>query len=279
VGCWRGRAGQRTTLRTPVGDVSQVEVDGWVQEYYLKAPADYRVMEYIVRQTRLTPDPASLESAERQVGERGLTLVGVGRSPMQTILVDYAGLENFSYHLADGFPELFALAEALEEQLLQRCRLTATGSGRFISLLENLTAESWGVARFRQYNLSVYAKLLPIFSQAGKRVYPHYDGQLARIAGLLEETEFAGIESLTEPPEGDMMLAQARARLPGKVLWVNINVGVYTLPPHRLREWVRERVRAVAPDGRGLVFEISEALPPNWRESIPVVLDTLRALG
>ena len=31
----------------------------------------------------------------------------------------------------------------------------------------------------------------------------------------------------------------------------------------------------ISPDGRRLAFEISEDLPPNWREAIPVVLEEL----
>lgn len=276
---WRGQPARRVTLRTSQGEISQIEVNGWVQEYYLKTPADYRVMAHIVSNTRLSLDPTGFEAAERQVGDRGLTLVGVGRSPMQTILVDFAGLENFSYNFADGFPELFELAEALEAQLLERCRLTAAGPGRFISLLENFTAESWGAARFRQYHLPVYAKLLPILQASGKRVFPHFDGQVACVAPLLAETGFAGIESLTEPPEGDVSLAQARIFMPDKVFWANINVGVYSLPPAELRAWVRKRAQAAAPDGRGLAFEISEDLPSNWREAIPMVLDELRKIA
>jgi len=273
---WQGRPGRRVTLQTPVGDISQVEIDGWVQEYYLKSPADYRVMAYIVRHTRLTLDSTRFETAEREVGNRGLTLVGVGRSPMQTILVDYAGLENFAYHLTEAFTEFYTLAEVLEEQLLERCRLTATGPGRYLSLLENFSAESWGAARFRRYHLPVYARMLSILQAAGKRVFPHCDGQLACVAEMLSDTEFAGIESLTEPPEGDMTLAQARAAMPGKILWVNINVGSYSLPPEQLRHWVHDRVQIAAPDGQRLAFEISEDLPTNWREAIPVVLAALR---
>ena len=96
------------------------------------------------------------------------------------------------------------------------------------------------------------------------------------MAPPLAETGFAGLESLTEPPEGDLTLAQARAAFPDKVFWANINVGLYALSPTKLRRWVRERVQAAAPDGCGLVFEISENLPANWREAIPVVLQALR---
>ncbi|MBI2438117.1 MAG: hypothetical protein HYV36_04810 [Lentisphaerae bacterium] len=276
---WQGQPARRTTLRTPVGELRQVEVAGWVQEYFLKTPSDYRVMEFIVRHTQLTFDPTPFHTWEQRVGQHGLTLVGIGRTPMQTILVDYAGLENFSCHMADAFPELFALAEALEEQLLERCRLAATGPWRYISLLENFTAETWGAARFRRFHLPIYAKILPIFQAALMRVFPHMDGRLAGVARLLAETPFAGIESLTEPPEGDLSWAQARALLTGKVIWANINVGCYTLPPDDLRQWLRERVGAAAPDGRGLLLEISEDLPANWREAIPIVLDALQAIG
>lgn len=271
-----GQNGRRVVIHTSLGDIFQTEVNGWVQEYYLKTPADYRVMAHIVRNTRLSLDYNGFETAERQVGDRGLTLVGVGRSPMQTILVDYAGLEAFSYHLADGFSELFELRDALELRLLEICRLTAAGPGRFISLLENFTAESWGSARFRQYHLPVYAKILPIFQAVGKSVFPHCDGQLACVAPLLAETGFAGIESITEPPEGDLTLQHARDVFLKKIFWANINIGLYALPPAELRRWVLERVQSVATDGRGLAFEISEDLPPNWRDAIPVVLNALK---
>ncbi|MBI2440518.1 MAG: hypothetical protein HYV35_04010 [Lentisphaerae bacterium] len=275
----QGLPSRRTTLRAPVGEIQQVDAAGWVQEYFLKTPADYRVMEFIVRHTRLALDTSPFHAWEQRVGRRGLTLVGIGRSPLQTILVDYAGLENFSLHLAEEFPELFTLAAALEEQFLERCRLAATGPWRYISLLENFTAETWGAARFQRFHLPIYAKILPIFQAALMRVFPHMDGRLAGVAHLLAEAPFAGIESLTEPPEGDLSWAQARAQLPGKVLWANINVGCYTLPPDDLRQWLRQRVRAVAPDGCGLVLEISEDLPANWRSAIPIVLDALQASG
>lgn len=276
---WQGQSAKLTTLRTPLGEISQVSTEGWIQEYFLKTPADYRVMEFIIRHTRLAFDASGFLSWEERVGEQGLTLVGLGRSPLQTILVDYAGLENFSGHLAEAFPEFFALAEALEEQLLERCRLAAAGPWRYLSLLENFTAECWGASRFRRFHLPIYAKILSMFQAADKRVFPHCDGKLAGVALELAETTFAGIESLTEPPEGDLKWEQARDLFPGKVLWANINLGCYGLPPEDLAQLVRMRLPKAAPDGRGLVLEISEDLPLNWREVIPIVLGELQAFG
>jgi hypothetical protein len=87
------------------------------------------------------------------------------------------------------------------------------------------------------------------------------------------------IESLTPPPEGDMTLAAARAAWPDKLFWSNINLGCYELPPEALRQEIARRVQDGAPDGRRLAFEVSEATPARWRESMPVILDTLNTIS
>ena len=88
---------------------------------------------------------------------------------------------------------------------------------------------------------------------------------------------FHMIESLTEPPEGDMTYAQCRAAWPDKVFWGNINLENYYLPPDQLRqEVIAKRERA---GKRAFAFELSEDLPLNWRDSIPIVLKTLEELG
>lgn len=276
---WHGEAAQRTTLRTPVGEITQLSAHGWVQEYWLKSPTDYRVMEYIVRNTLIKTTPEKYQQDSQELGDRGINLIAAGRSPMQTILVDYAGLENFTYHLAEGFPELFSLAEALTDQLMENCRLIAAGPGDYVDLLENLTAESWGPKRFTHYHLPVYEKILPILHAGGKTVFTHMDGQLACLAELIAQTEIDGIESLTQPPEGDMTYAQARRAWADKLFLANINVSKYDLPPAALQQAVRQMAQDASPDGRLLVFEISEDLPQRWRQSIPVILDVLADLG
>lgn len=49
--------------------------------------------------------------------------------------------------------------------------------------------------------------------------------------------------------------------------------GAKRIPP--LRRKVIEHIRQASPDERNLAFEISEECLANWRESIPVVLETL----
>ena len=48
------------------------------------------------------------------------------------------------------------------------------------------------------------------------------------------------IESLTEPPEGDMTYDQCRAAWPDKVFWGKVNVGLYYRPENELRQAIMD---------------------------------------
>ena len=112
---------------------------------------------------------------------------------------------------------------------------------------------------------------------ADKRVMVHYDGALNVIADRIAAAPFHMIESLTEPPEGDMTYDLCRAAWPDKVFWANINVDLYAQPEDILRQAVIDKRQRAGK--KALAFEISEDLPANWQETIPVVLDTLKDLG
>lgn len=61
------------------------------------------------------------------------------------------------------------------------------------------------------------------------------DGNLKCLAELLNQTGIDGIESITQPPEGDMTYGEARKAMFGKMFWTNINVSDYGLHPEELR--------------------------------------------
>lgn len=270
-----GKTIRRTTMRTPVGEIYETHRDGWHNKYFLETAEDYRVMTYIIRHTEIVPAYDDFLAMDAKIGPYGIPLTFVGRTPLQVILVDYAGLENFALHLFDLEAEVRALYEALLTNFRRGVELTAAGPGRFVSVLENFTAESLGPKRYQEFLLPVYQELFPILQSAGKIVGTHYDGQLASCQHLIAAAPIDLIESFTPPPEGDMTLSEAREVWPDKLLWSNINVDCYYLPPQQLRDLVLARVAEAAPDGRKLAFEVSEQYPDNWPESLPVVLDAL----
>ena len=261
---------------TPKGTIRQVHKDGWCIEHWLKTPQDYSIMTWITENTELVPQYELFEQGREMVGDWGVAVVLGSRTPAMTINVDWAGTEQFCMDIAMEIPELFELYEARKKLFVLETQLLAEGPGRFVKWLENLTIGMLGPQRYTDLLVSIYQQCVPILEAADKRIMVHYDGALSVIVDEIAKAPFHMIESLTEPPEGDMTYDQARKAWPDKVFWANINVDLYYEPEQVLRQAVVDKRQRAGK--KALAFEISEDLPTNWRESVPVVLDTLEEL-
>lgn len=269
-------------IATPVGELRQTWQNGWHSGYLLKSREDYQVMTWIARNTVVNPAPGGYERCLAQVRElmgewheSAVVHSSIGRTPLQTILVDYAGLENFAYHLCDIPDAVEELYGAMRPAFKRRVECAAGGPRQYVSSLENFTAESLGPALYGKYLLPVYEECFPILHSAGKIVGTHYDGRTASCKELIASAPIDLIESLTEPTEGDQTLAEARAAWPDKRFWSNIRIGDYQLPAEDLTEQVHRMIEEGSVDGRLLAFEVSEQYPANWYDSMPVVLDAI----
>jgi len=270
-----GRQMRRQVRRTPVGEVHAVWQNGWDQKFFLATPEDYRVMTYIVEHTEFTPCYEAYNAKVASLPPWGIAIPELWRTPLQQILVDFAGLENFCVHLIEYEEEVRKLYAALLKNFRRIVEIVAAGPGRYLSNLENFTADTLGPRRYQEFLLPVYDEFFPQLHAAGKLIGCHYDGRLSSCRRHIAGSPIDLIESLTPPPEGDLTLAEARAAWPGKLFWSNINVACYELPPAELKALVLKRVAEAAPDGRRLAFEVSEQYPANWKDSMPVVLDAL----
>lgn len=265
------------TKTTPVGAVTMGGPHGWLTEHFVKKPEDYTVLQWITEHSEVVPNYDVYPAAVDEMGERGVVTLGISRTPAMVINVDWAGTEQFCMDVAMEVEELFDLYEAKRKLFLEEVGTIAAGPGRFVQCIENLTISMLGPQRYRDLLMNVYEEICPILHAADKRITMHYDGALQVIADQIAAAPFDGIESLTEPPEGDMLYDQCRAAWPDKVFWANINVDCYALPPEQLaQEVLAKRERA---GKRALAFEISEDLPKNWEDAISVVLRALEMAG
>ena len=270
-----GKPWMRSGFRTPVGEVYGLDEAGWRQKYLISEPDDYRVVAYIIDHLEVTPDYEAYKQKAAALGPGCVTTNFIGRTPLQTILVDYTGLETFSMHVFECADEMRMLYESLLKNFRRQVEIAAGAPDRFVAVLENFTAETMGPQRFAEFTVPVYRELFPQLQAAGKTVGVHYDGKLESCKDHIAAAPIDLIESLTEPPEGDMTLAQCRAAWPTKRFWANLNVSDYELDDARLRRRVLDLVAAGSDNGKRLAFEISEDIPRLWREKIPVILQAL----
>jgi len=270
-----GKPWMRSGFRTPVGEIFGLSEAGWRQKYLISEAADYRVMAYIIEHLDVSPDYEGYRQAVAKLGPGCVAGIFIGRSPLQTILVDYTGLENFSMHLFEYADEMRMLYDVLRKNFRRQVEIAAGAPGRYVEVLENFTAETMGPKRFAEFTAPVYDELFPQLHAAGKVVGVHYDGKLESCRDLIAAAPVDVIESLTEPPEGDMTLGQCRAAWPTKRFWANLNVSDFERDDDALAARVRQMVAAGGDKGCRLALEISEDVPRLWREKIPVILRTL----
>jgi len=277
-----GQTVRRATLKTPVGEIYTAAwhnpdflIQWWTQKPWLVTAEDYRVRTWIVKSSEIAQAYDNYPEMVEQVAPYGIVFPTVGRSPIQSILWDGAGLEHFAYHLVDLEEEVMLLYDALCDRYKKIVEVVAEGPGVFVAAPENFSADSMGPARYERLLLPVYRECIPVLHQAGKIIGTHYDGRLASVKHLIAESPIDVIESLTEPPEGDMTLSECREAWPDKGLWSNINVSLFDLEPEELKGHIRQKVSAAASDGRHLAFEISEDFPVRWRQGIPAILEEL----
>ena len=271
--------GPRRSVRwiTDRGELQESYIGEWRQEYLVKSRADYRVLRRAFEDTWYTATAEMFAHAEAALGAGGITLGTLGwtplrRTPLLQVQVDFTGPERFALDLADEVPELMELLELLAELTLAKFREAAKTPARYIKLWENLAIEMIGVQPYRRHMVPLYRQISEILSAAGKRLLVHYDGKLRVIAGDLAELDF-DIDSLTPAPEGDLLVAEARALWPDKFLWLHPPLGWYHESPLVLAEHIRQMVRDAGPSRYCLM--ISEDVPPRWEEQVPLVLDTL----
>ncbi len=261
---------------TPVGTIQQVHKGGWHTEYWIKTPQDYKIMTWIMENTELVTDYDAFEKGEQLVGDYGLAVILASRTPAMMINVDWAGTEQFCMDVALENQEMLELYEARKKLFIQESELVAKGPGRFVKWLENLTISMLGPQRYGELLVPMYEQCAPVLEAADKRVMVHYDGALNVIKDQIAKAPFHMVESLTEAPEGDMTYAECRQAWPDKVFWANINVDLYAQPEDVLRQAVIDKRNRAGK--KALAFEISEDMPANYAQSVPVVLETLREM-
>ncbi|MEI6387530.1 MAG: hypothetical protein WCQ50_12895, partial [Spirochaetota bacterium] len=236
---------------------------------------DYRLMANALEGSSYSPTDLAFDGSEASVGDRGITIAHVDRTPFQKVQIDYAGLELFSYHLADEEPDLFELLELMNKLKLDEFAAVAASKARFIKLWENIGIDAVGPHAYRKHIVPVYEGINRILARSGQGLMVHYDGKIRLIAEDIARLRF-DIDSLTPVPEGDMEMAEARRLWPESFFWLHPSLTWFSLPKAELVAQIRRMARDVGPCR--YCFELSEGVPPDWREGIPAVLKALASL-
>jgi hypothetical protein len=268
------------TWHTPLGDLHGRLREGpdgslWTERYPLGNAADFRLLEYIAEDTEYRPNDEAVAAAQLALGEDGLVLCRLMRSPLQRLLTEWLGLEGFSYALADSPRELDRLLGRLAACDQPALRIAAASPAEAVWSAENLTGDVVGPELFGRYLAPYYAAAAGRFRAAGKLYGAHFDGRLARLRQAIGAAALDFVEGFTPPPLGDLDIEEARAAWPDMAIWLNLPGNLFLADDREVVRRVRELIRR----GRaaaGFLLTLTEEFPEPAR-NLPLVAEAVEA--
>lgn len=210
---WREGCQRYRQVRTPKGTLRECWT--WMDasfceaptEHLLKTVADLPAYQYLHANTRYEPDYALAELRRRQVGDLGVVLVYLPKSPFMHVVALDAGIMAV-VDMLDEDPELFEETMAVVKVSHDAAAQIALDSpAEFLMIPENLSAEVVGPPLFHRFMKPYQTEWATKIREAGKFSCIHMDGS---IKGLIREEFQVGltfVESLTPSPTGDLDVA------------------------------------------------------------------------
>jgi len=273
---WREGRARRRRVETPVGALT--ETWSWLEESFAEAPTerlvksaeDLAAYRWLFEHTRYEADYAFAERRARQVGETGIVLCYLPKSPfMQMVALD-AGIGAVAEIAADRPEELAETLAAVRAAHDRAARLAVAGPAEVLMIPENLSSEVVGPRFYERYMRDYHEAWCREIAAAGKSSCVHLDGTLKGLLRQVASAGFTFIEAMTPAPVGDLEVERWAAWCPDSpktVFWGGIP-GVYfteQVPESEFERHVRAVLGVMASEPR-YVLGVADQVPPDGLE-------------
>lgn len=239
-------------------------------EHLMKSEADIPAMIYLYDHVSYIPDYGFAEQRRRQVGDQGLTLCYLPKSPFMHLVALEAGIlavTLMAYSVPDEFEKLLASMKCAFDKA---ARIAIDSPAELLMIPENLSSEMVGGMFFEKYMKEYQIEWTEKIRQAGKYSFIHMDGTLK---GLLKQESMVGfsvLEALTPSPVGDMSIEEMIPLLEESksIFWGGVP-GVYFTPHVSDEEFDRHviEVLEIMKTIPRFVLGVADQVPPDCLES------------
>ncbi len=199
-------------------------------EHLVKSEEDLPALRYVYSRTDWEPDYDFANRRLGQIGDQGILLCYLPKSPFMQLVALEAGIAAVTFMVAAA-PDAFAETLAVMQSTFDKAaRIAVESPAEVLMIPENLSAEMVGRRFFEKYMRAYQEEWIREIAGVGKHSFIHMDGTLK---GLLREEASTGvnvIEAMTPDPVGDLPIDQwaAQAANPRTILWGGIPGGYFT---------------------------------------------------
>jgi hypothetical protein len=262
-------------IETPHGTLE--ERWRWLADSFTEAPverlvksgADVPAYSWLHRHLGFEPDYGTAARLSGLVGEIGLVLAYLPKSPLMQMVALDAGIETVVGLLSDE-PEQFEDAlNAVGDSHARAAEVAVACPAEVLMIPENLSSEVVGVSLYERYMRVYHEHWAARIAAAGKFACLHLDGTLRGLLDRVCSAGFTFVEALTPAPVGDAPIEEW-ATLAGDartVLWGGLP-GVYFTDQVSDEEFERHcrKVLDVMRREPRYVLGVADQVPPDGLE-------------
>jgi hypothetical protein len=223
-----------TMLKTPAGDIRQVWThlaDSYCSapsEHYVKDWRDLAALRHWYAGMAFEPDYECARRRQAMIGDNGITLCFLPKSPLMDLVALHAGIEALTYiqlEAPDELQQTLAVMRAANDRAAQ---IAVDSPAETLMIPENLSSEVVGANLFercgmRDYETHWNARI----KSAGKFSFVHIDGTMKGLIRQVAATGFSVLEALTPAPVGDIPMDEIHRWVDGdNIIWGGLP-GVY----------------------------------------------------
>ncbi len=251
----------------------------WPIEYFFKEQSDYEILEFIIENSIYQPSYEGFVQTSRFLGEEGIVMASVWKTPFQEIINDWMGPEKCYFEYYDHPKKFRRLYEIMREKQKELFKIIAHSPAEEVWVGENITTGMTSPKFFKEFCLPFYNEVADILHQNNKILGCHFDGKLKGLENLIAETKLDFIDAFTPPPIGDLPIEEARACWPDKVILCNFPGNVFFKSKEEIEKYTIGLLRKIAP-GNNFILVTTENFPlDRWMEGFKVLADVLEKHG
>lgn len=277
-----------TTYETPIGSVymkHRVNLqpgtgDSWIVEYPIKKLEDYKVVNYIFKNSIIKPLKPDEVLRQIEVFEEDCVVrTGTDRSPIQKMLIELMGYKRFAIDFHKNPEFIDELYEVLAKRIMEMCDIIADSPLELVWCPDNVNGIVLGPKIFQKYHQPLYKCMSQKFKVNGKIFMVHMDGKLNCLKESIAKSNIDVVEAFTPPPMGDLPVREARSLWGKNVkIWINFPESIFLENVDRVRKYALNLLEEIMPD-KGFLVGITEDIAPGHEEKLKIVAEVLDTHG
>jgi hypothetical protein len=238
-------------------------------EHLVKSENDLPAIRYVYEHTDWEPDYEYAYKRMEQIGDQGILLCYLPKSPFMQMLVLDSSIMSVTFIENNEPEEFLETLNIMKVSFDKAAEISVKSPAEALMIPENLSSEMVGPRYFEKYMRSYQEEWINKIKQAGKFSFIHMDGTLK---GLLKQEASKGfnvIEAMTPKPVGDLEINDWASTVDNTktIFWGGIP-GSYFTPNVDDNEFDRHVIKALSIMKKEprYVLGVADQVPPDGME-------------